>query len=63
MRVVGGGERSIMEGDGESEGVLNDIGQPALADVEAVAHVAGEIVAGGKPAVLGGPSQYVDPTD
>ena len=30
LNFEGGGERSIMEGDGESEGVLNDIGQPGL---------------------------------
>jgi peptidoglycan/xylan/chitin deacetylase (PgdA/CDA1 family) len=31
LNFEGGGERSIMEGDGESEGVLNDIGQSSLA--------------------------------
>src|SRR5258707_3602274 len=30
LNFEGGGERSILEGDGESEGALNDIGQPAL---------------------------------
>ncbi|MFN3259668.1 MAG: polysaccharide deacetylase family protein [Pikeienuella sp.] len=30
LNVEGGGERSILDGDGESEGLLNDIGQPAL---------------------------------
>jgi len=30
LNFEGGGERSLMEGDDESEGVLNDIGQPAL---------------------------------
>jgi peptidoglycan/xylan/chitin deacetylase (PgdA/CDA1 family) len=30
LNFEGGGERSLMDGDGESEGVLNDIGQPAL---------------------------------
>ncbi|MBS7539172.1 polysaccharide deacetylase family protein [Ancylobacter lacus] len=31
VNFEGGGERSILAGDGESESVLNDIGQPALA--------------------------------
>src|SRR5262245_1887867 len=30
LNCEGGGERSITEGDGESEGALNDIGQPSL---------------------------------
>ena len=30
LNFEGGGERSILAGDGESEGMLNDIGQPAL---------------------------------
>src|SRR5260370_28307719 len=30
LNFEGGGERSIIEGDGESEGALNDIGQPSL---------------------------------
>src|SRR5258707_11423479 len=30
LNFEGGGERSIMEGDGESEGALNDVGQPSL---------------------------------
>ena len=30
LNFEGGGERSILEGDGVSESVLNDIGQPAL---------------------------------
>src|SRR5258705_10390539 len=30
VNFEGGGERSILEGDGESEGALNDIGQPSL---------------------------------
>jgi len=30
LNFEGGGERSLMDGDGESEGVLNDIGQPSL---------------------------------
>jgi peptidoglycan/xylan/chitin deacetylase (PgdA/CDA1 family) len=30
LNFEGGGERSIMDGDGVSEGVLNDIGQPSL---------------------------------
>ena len=30
LNFEGGGERSILEGDASSEGVLNDIGQPAL---------------------------------
>lgn len=30
LNVEGGGERSILDGDGCSEGILNDIGQPAL---------------------------------
>jgi len=30
LNFEGGGERSIMDGDGVSEGVLNDIGQPEL---------------------------------
>ena len=30
LNFEGGGERSILEGDGESEGALNDIGQPSL---------------------------------
>ena len=33
LNFEGGGERSIMEGDGVSEGVLNDIGLPSLAGV------------------------------
>ncbi|MCS0504623.1 polysaccharide deacetylase family protein [Ancylobacter mangrovi] len=32
LNFEGGGERSIMEGDGCSEGMLNDIGQPAIPD-------------------------------
>ncbi len=31
LNFEGGGERSIMEGDTESEGALNDIGQPRAA--------------------------------
>jgi peptidoglycan/xylan/chitin deacetylase (PgdA/CDA1 family) len=30
LNFEGGGERSIMDGDGVSEGILNDIGQPSL---------------------------------
>jgi peptidoglycan/xylan/chitin deacetylase (PgdA/CDA1 family) len=30
LNFEGGGERSVTEGDGESEGVLNDIGAPSL---------------------------------
>ncbi|MEO1471021.1 MAG: polysaccharide deacetylase family protein [Pseudomonadota bacterium] len=30
LNVEGGGERSLLDGDGCSEGLLNDIGQPAL---------------------------------
>lgn len=30
LNFEGGGERSILDGDGVSEGVLNDIGQPSL---------------------------------
>src|SRR5262249_57252048 len=30
LNFEGGGERSVMEGDGVSEGVLNDIGMPSL---------------------------------
>jgi len=30
LNFEGGGERSLMDGDGVSEGVLNDIGQPSL---------------------------------
>src|SRR5258708_30423087 len=30
VNFEGGGERSILEGDGASEGALNDIGQPSL---------------------------------
>jgi hypothetical protein len=30
LNFEGGGERSILEGDRESEGALNDIGQPSL---------------------------------
>jgi peptidoglycan/xylan/chitin deacetylase (PgdA/CDA1 family) len=30
LNFEGGGERSVMDGDGCSEGVLNDIGQPSL---------------------------------
>src|SRR5205085_12203676 len=29
LNFEGGGERSILEGDAESEGALNDIGQPS----------------------------------
>jgi len=30
LNFEGGGERSVLEGDGESESLLNDLGQPAL---------------------------------
>src|SRR5215831_9339843 len=33
LNFEGGGERSVMEGDGVSEGVLNDIGMPSLPGV------------------------------
>jgi peptidoglycan/xylan/chitin deacetylase (PgdA/CDA1 family) len=33
LNFEGGGERSVMEGDGVSEGVLNDIGLPSLPGV------------------------------
>src|ERR1700730_12744105 len=33
LNFEGGGERSVMDGDGVSEGMLNDIGFPSLAGV------------------------------
>jgi peptidoglycan/xylan/chitin deacetylase (PgdA/CDA1 family) len=33
LNFEGGGERSVMDGDGTSEGVLNDIGAPAYAEL------------------------------
>ena len=33
LNFEGGGERSVMDGDGVSEGVLNDIGMPSLPGV------------------------------
>ena len=35
LNFEGGGERSVMGGDGVSEGVLNDIGMPSLSGCEA----------------------------
>ncbi len=36
LNVEGGGERSVFDDDGESEGLLNDIGQPALPGLRSV---------------------------
>jgi peptidoglycan/xylan/chitin deacetylase (PgdA/CDA1 family) len=36
LNVEGGGERSVLDGDGESEGLLNDIGQPSLPGLRSV---------------------------
>jgi hypothetical protein len=33
LNFEGGGERSVMDGDGASEGALNDIGMPSLPGV------------------------------
>jgi allantoinase len=34
LNFEGGGERSVMDGDGVSEGALNDIGFPSLRSVQ-----------------------------
>ncbi|HEY1413174.1 MAG TPA: hypothetical protein VGF36_13600, partial [Rhodopila sp.] len=36
VNFEGGGERSVMDGDASSEGMLTDIGQPALPGLRSV---------------------------